>query len=481
MRLNTHESRWPRIGPAALWFCLALTVLCPIQWMSIAESEWLWAPPKPSGDGPDYENIAYHLWQGEGFLFDNQDADWRRIYESSPHDYGSYLDEPARRLLTTGRPPLLPLVISAVYTVVGRNVWAFAAVRIVLITCVAISGGLAVRLTAELLSSLHIARNSRLQRISFWAGCLGTLALVATNRTIRDYATDFLTEPIALLLMQVFVITLYTLGTRDNKQRWRLAVGAGCTLGALILTRSMFIVWLPALWGLIALATPAGRRQRFGIATLVIVVSCLVCSPWWLRNCVVLHAWMPLGTQGSITLLGGYSDAALHSNGDWQPEPEIALRAELATRPDFQQLESDAQRELVVSQVAGARVRAWLLSHLDALPTLIAKRIYVHWNPYSGRSLLWKIAILLGVLGLMWYRDRAGYWLVGLPLISTLVVAGFYSTGGRFLVPLYGLLFTLAGLGIAFAVDSLLWLCPALKPLRKQETSASGRDNDAQD
>ncbi|MCA9133813.1 MAG: hypothetical protein KDA45_11690, partial [Planctomycetales bacterium] len=72
----------------------------------------------------------------------------------------------------------------------------------------------------------------------------------------------------------------------------------------------------------------------------------------------------------------------------------------------------------------------------------------VHWNPYYGRSLLWKAAFILGLLSLLRQRHRAAWWLGGLPLVSTVVVAALYATGGRFLVPLYGVLFTLAGYGV---------------------------------
>jgi hypothetical protein len=72
-----------------------------------------------------------------------------------------------------------------------------------------------------------------------------------------------------------------------------------------------------------------------------------------------------------------------------------------------------------------------------------------HWNPYSGRSGLWKLLI---AIGLIWAALRAPggrVWLVGLPLLSTVSVMLLYETGGRFLVPLYGLLFTLAGLAVS--------------------------------
>ena len=39
--------------------------------------------------------------------------------------------------------------------------------------------------------------------------------------------------------------------------------------------------------------------------------------------------------------------------------------------------------------------------------------------------------------------------MLGLPIISSLTVMLLFETGGRFLVPLYGLLYALAGIGVA--------------------------------
>lgn len=443
-------------------------MLLPLQWWSIACNSWWTKPPKPIGDGPDYENIAYHLWQGTGFVIDMSSPQWRQVYTPHADEYAVHLQSAPRAMATTARPPLFPLIIAGIYHCVGRNELGFATVRLFSATCLAVAGALAVWLTAKLLG----ARQCGVPWVtgsSFVAiASVATLFFMAINRTLRDYATDFLTEPLALLLMQVFVITAVGLCSTTEDQapvdesriqkhgRQRLAVFAGVTWGLLILTRSMFVVWLPAIWLLFFVALPLGRFRRARLATSVVLFACLTCLPWWIRNCMVLDRLMPLGTQGATTLLGGYSDAVLKGNGDWQSEPERQLRQALEKRADFQALPSDTDREIMVATQASLQVRAWIVEHLLDLPQLMVKRIYVHWNPYSGASLLWKIPVLVGVVGLLYGRCRLAYWLVGLPLTSTVVVAGFYSTGGRFLVPLYGVLFTVSGLGIAMLAHYLL-------------------------
>ena len=107
--------KWQRWLSPAVWFGLALAVLIPYHVLAVSGSPWFFAPPKPVGDGPDYENIAFHLWQGEGFVFDNTDPAWRAVYAARGNDYAAQLEGEPRDLIMTGRPPALPLLLSAYY------------------------------------------------------------------------------------------------------------------------------------------------------------------------------------------------------------------------------------------------------------------------------------------------------------------------------------------------------------------------------
>ncbi|MCA9133920.1 MAG: hypothetical protein KDA45_12225, partial [Planctomycetales bacterium] len=380
---------------------VALVLLLPLHCWSVASNPWFSAPPKPAGDGPDYENLAFHLASGAGFTLDNTNPQWRAPYvdfqlaSGQSEAYAAHLTQP-RQLVATGRPPLFPLLVAGVYRVLGRGELGFAAVRLLLASCLALSGALAVFLAAALLSTWP-SRGPQL------VAAAATLFFAATNRTLRTYATDFLTEPLALLLMQLFVlVVLYLCGVwgRLHQQaspaqpNWHqpsadatnaaaiarygvswVAIVAGLLWGALVLARSMFVLWLPAIWLLVALTLPASKWLRFRTATVVVGTACLVCLPWWWRNVAVLERWMPLGTQGPITLLGGYSDAGLQSNGEWQFAPEQHLRRELTHVPEFQALASDTQREVWVARAARVRVRTWLGEHWRDLPWMAAKRI----------------------------------------------------------------------------------------------------------
>lgn len=441
------------------WFCISLAVLLGVNVASVMSSSWLLLPPKPDGDGPDYENIGFHLARGDGFVFDNSDPSWQQPYADRATIYAQRLDTPHRDMIATWRPPLFPLLIGVIYKSIGRSPSAWASVRVFSAVCMALAGAIAIALIGRLLNGYAHPRVSDV-------ACMSGLALAASNRTLREYATDFLTEPLALLLMQIFLLIVVAVrspvgadrhsakGKHPAKRRhWWLLGLAGVIFGMLILTRSMFVLWLPGVGLLTVLYMTGSCWRRVEAAGLLCGVALLVCLPWWIHNVVVLERFMPLGTQGSITLLGGYSNAALAGNGDWQLAPELELREELSHTATYHELSDATLREAWIAEVASLRVRYWIRQHLGEIPVLVAKRVYTHWNPYSGRALLWKLAILAGLIGVLYHRQPAALWLVGLPLISTMVVAALYSTGGRFLVPLYGVLFTLGGIGIGYLLQ----------------------------
>lgn len=466
---SISASAWPH---AAL--VLAALVLAVFQLTAIARNNLYSLPPKPLGDGPEYENLAYHVWQGKGFRVNNQDPGWRTVYEASADEYSLQLNADPRDMLSTGRPPLLPAMIAGCYSIFGRGPLGFAAVRTVSALLLAVGGAMAVGLTAIYLAGLRTAQGKpAMSKTAIAAGALTTLLLMASNRTLREYATDFLTEPVAFFLMQWWILLAAALAYKaSQRSTFTTAIGLGGVLGLMVMARSIFVVWLPGLWLLLLLGLPGSLRKRTQVASLTLLMALTVCLPWWARNIIVLEQWMPLGTQGPITLLGGYSDEALAAAGEWQFAPEMQLREELKQDPQWLAAENDIQREIIVSQTARRRLRDWIQTHWQDLGAMFWGRLLTHWNPYSGRSLIWKLLALAGVVGVL-SRVRPGIpssggddprfenmlWmisvlLIGLPILSSLVAMGLYTTGGRFLVPLYGVISTLSGIGAGCGIQA---------------------------
>jgi hypothetical protein len=187
------------------------------------------------------------------------------------------------------------------------------------------------------------------------------------------------------------------------------------------------------------------------------IVSGLLCSIWWVRNCIVLGGFSPLGTKGSVTLLGGYCDEAYERGGEWQGGPELRLRMELESeRPKLTTANDALQLELDLAKAASTRVREWTLQHCASMPLLFAKRIITEWNPYHGKALVLKLFALIGAVWLARFHRVGLVWLVGPLAINTLIVMITYSVGGRFLVPTYGTIYILAAFGFAGPLSQIL-------------------------
>ena len=446
---------------ARTWFLIASSVLGTVCIASVVLDPRFTLLPKPTSDGPVYENMAYHLFTGRGFWIDWQDAKWREPYELSSErdDFRAYLDAPPQSMPMTGRPPLFPVFVAIIYKLVDRGSTAFVMVRVFSALCLAVGCAVAVANAATVMARFEESGH----KFSSWSigiGCAAAIFLAASNRTLLSYASDFLTEPLALLLTQLLVAALLALThsrvctsprrTSNRPLAWWLVVAIGVTVAGMILVRSLFVLCLPGLWLLLVLI---GTSHRLRDATLIVVVAVICLSPWWVRNCVILERFMPLGTQGPITLLGGYCDEALAGGGDWQHAPEQRLRQTMRDNQAFIELPTDVARELMIVAESKHLVRVWIAEHVAELPRLFVARVVTHWNPYTGKSLVWRLLMLAGAIYLVVKRRPEAWVLVGLPVMNTVLVASLYTTGGRFLVPLYGILFTLSAIGVASLVE----------------------------
>ncbi len=473
------------------WFLLACAVLIPWQLFHVCTHPQFYRPPLPIGDGPDYDTIGYSLSIGQGFAFAWNDAEWKAAYlKDALADEYPHLHRDARSGATTSRPPLVPLVLAGIYRVLGHNATSFAVFRCLSALAIGMAGSLAVRIAFDI--GNRIARD----RWTSHLAAIAALVFAFLDNTIKTYAVDFLSEPLALVWTTLFL----TVGLHLENHRHRtsrnirptsLSVNASqgvhrddvnlianhlpsgfpsfhvrllnvspiillaVCMAAMIATRSMFVFWLPGM----ALILLFSLHHRPGMTTIVFMacVALLLC-PWWIRNCHKLGALMPMGAQGAVSLLGGYSDEALSDQGNWHPDAQDRLEKRLLARPDADKW-SNLELEKKMAVAASLDTRQWIRQHVSDLPTLIGLRLKTHWGPFHGKSLIWRLGMLLGAIELIIHRRSEAYWLLGIPIVSSLTVMCLYETGGRFLVPLYGLLYALAGVGVAYVPSILFQAC----------------------
>lgn len=447
-----------------IWIFLATLLIAAKTYQTSLDAYWR-LPPKPLGDGIDYENMAWNLAHGKGVAFDWTSEEWRSAYHAHDQDgrYALFLNRNTPYHLTTSRPPLYPLWISTIYRITGHGPLSWMLVRTsnasFLALSILLAGWMVYRWTLTRWEDHRLA----------WLGAAFTMALGMLDKTTSSYAADFLTEPMAMLLTQLLVILAWSQFPRRPLLKH---LSLGVCIGLMVYCRSLFVFYIPFIALIIGLppsesSSTTGRLQSM---VTVLIVALLLLSPWWVRNSTILDRWMPLGTQGPITLLGGYCDEALKAGGEWQGSADLALRAELKQDPEFEKLAPNSQ-ELIVADEANRRVRLWIADHRSDLPYLAVARAYQLWSPFTGKSLIWKILMILGCLVLIHQRSREGLWLVGLPLITTIIVMGLYSTGSRFLVPCFGLLYALAGIGVVGAVHWTRLLGPSATETERRTQS----------
>jgi len=429
------------------WFLLALLCLITANALSVSRSGHWTSPPLPQGDGPDYESIAYSIANAQGFQFAWSEPSWQAPYrESSLANEYTQFDRTDWPGPTASRPPLLPTLIAGLYQVLPRGPIAFATLRALSVLALSLAGAIAV-LTARTWTKQLILPNSFPARYApDLAACL-TLLVAIADRTIKRYNSDFLTEPYAALGISLFLLLLLKTNLSTPSIKWFALVGVW--LAMLVLLRSMLIFWLP----LFLLAATFGTRSTNNKGPLhwkppiILLATFLLClAPWWIRNCAVLNAWMPLGGQGAASLRGGYCDEALLDGGNWNPAPEQSIHQRLDQLPESKSW-SATQREVALAKIATQETFEWARTNWKSLPYLALQRLTNHYGPFRIDHLIWKISALVGFLFLIGSQPNQAKWIAAILLSDALSIALLYETGGRFLIPIHPLLYALFAYG----------------------------------
>ncbi len=447
-----------RLSPSR-WFWIAILCFLPLHISAVVIDEWFVSPPKPIGDGPDYEAIGYSLSQGNGWSTSFSDSAWRSAYEQAQAatgslDYSVQLARVGPVVADTNRPPLFPVCIAAVYQCLPRGPIAFGAIRISLACC--LSFGCALSVAWGVALTTNVNKNHPV----FFSNAVGAslIAIVYSERNLRNYTTDFLTEPLALLLTQAFLMVAWH---GSKKGTWQWAAATGLSIAGMYFCRSVVVLWLPLLipwlWCCYRFTVPTEGALRMSPnrwISVCILAFASISSLWWVRNCWVLESFHLLGSKGATTLLGGYCDESFHAGGEWQFAPEKALRIELESKLDlsFASPTDFRNLELEMGRIANAKAKQWAWNNIHLLPQLMMQRIVTEWNPYTGKAVAMKLLAVFGIVWLLRKNRHVLFWLLGPLVINTVVVAMTYSVGGRFLVPTYGSIYVLAAIGIAAMV-----------------------------
>jgi hypothetical protein len=264
-----------------------------------------------------------------------------------------------------------------------------------------------------------------------------TMAVALFLPLLRLFAHEFRTEGLAALL----VTLLAWMWIRNGTTGWtaRRAVLAGLVLGVLALSRSIFMLWIP----LTLLAPGADRssgRAAWRGRALSVAVALLVIGPWWIRNCVVLEALMPFGTQAPLNLPAGFSDRALRFKGQWMSNP------------------GDGVEEVDAMNLGPVQSDVWLAKHRSALtlrwiranPVNALRLMGMHmWQEVKPRRLPYPTGawlLPLAALAAVFLYRSAGVRVVALMMAANMLgIALTWSARGQFMAPVQPMLAALVG------------------------------------
>jgi len=388
--------------------------------------------PPETGDGHDYDAIAFNVWQGRGFGYHWSDPNWRQPYEGIPR-YRLLLTRQSEFYPTTYRPPAMPLLLSGVYALTGRS---FVTWRVV--NCGITAGAVT---TAAAIAA----------QFSGIPAALLTAVILVQSRELTRYSAMFMTEPLAMLMLSLVGFVW----VRNASSGWttRRAVAAGIAMGGLLAARTIFILTTPVLLILPGRDLSFGSKFAWKTKAICLAVAIIVISPWWIRNIIALDAFMPLGTQGGINLPMGFGPRALRNQGVWASNPEDGWPEIAALKLDI------VTSEVMLAQHRQRLALTWMADNPGQVLHLM--RLHVSQELKPGRDFYSRWLLPAAAVSAVVLWRFPGAWVVVLIVCGNILsVAMTYSAGGRFMVPLQPLLAALVAAALVHVVRQALALLP---------------------
>ena len=397
--------------------------------MRASNSGALREPPE-TGDGHDYDAIAFNVWHGRGFGYLWSDEEWRKPYEGIPR-YRLLLTRKSDFYPTTYRPPAMPYLLSAVYSITGRN---FTAWRVV--NCGITAGAVT---TAAVISA----------QFAGIPAAVVTAAILLQSRELTRYSGMFMTEPLATLMLALLAWTWVNAATAG----WtaKRSIASGIAMGGLLAARTIFILTTPVLLILPGKDLTFGSKLAWKTKAICLAVAITVIGPWWIRNIVVLDAFMPLGTQGGINLPMGFGPHALRHQGIWASNPGDGWPEIAALKLDI------VPAEVMLAQHRQKLAINWMMDN----PRQVLQLMWLHVSQElkPGRDLYSKWLLPAAAVSALVLWRFPGVWVLVLIVCGNILsVAMTYSAGGRFMVPLQPLLAALVAAAVVYAARQALTL-----------------------
>ncbi len=436
----------PRLRNLPLPVLLALGII-----LGVAFGLRAWSATHPVVDpGPDstaYRAIAAHLFESGRYGTPAQ---------TSPSDWS----------------PGLPLLVAALYTVIG------AADETAARLLIAVLG------TVMVLFTFLIGR-----RVAGVAVGLIAAALVATYPTYIENNGQLLSEPLAAFLLTGGLLAVLWAAERRRLIAWVLP---GLFFGALTLTRPEYQAITFAFAALVLWRAwrDAGLLRGVAAAAVVVIAAALVVAPWMVRNRIVLDKWVPVSTGGGKAL---FVATYLPGLGRQVPTKRELMRRYLGAEDPIKTDELRAQpmqpllnrvaekypdlpRDEALGRIGRENLRRYVTEQPAAYARMSALKFWNVWergsSPYmrdAGWVAYHRGLLLAGLAGFLVLaeasRTRWQALLLACPLAAISVLGTILLAVPRRQVPLIPLV-------CVFAAVLLVWAFQQLRQRRHATTAA---------
>ena len=402
-------------------------------------------PPAPwNVDGIFYDNIAFNINRGEGFIVDLYADPWRASYlpEQPPNgnreDLGYNWLRPVKGTGPTAlRSPAYPYALSLIYRSFGHR---YDVARI--FGCVFASLGLALLLT-------------------FCASRWGYLpAFIAATTMSLDYsimssAGTLATESLAILIFAITFMLIVHAYERSSVLLWAIA---GVSFAALMLTRGIWSLgFLILILSLIGFSIPPirsrlGTFQRKHLVAFL-ATAAILAMPWWIRNCQTTGHFTPFGTAGSCGFVAAYCDESLENYGQWQTDVFNRNQIEVQKNVNMDTIKL-ADLEYMTGQESMRKTKIWCLANWTQIPQLMFYRALSHWGFFntsvplpSQIANIWLIVV--GLIGCVFTTGKSRSIFIVVLLLDSLLVMLTWEHLGRYAIPIRPVVHIGYGLAIA--------------------------------
>lgn len=277
-------------------------------------------------DEVEYDLIAANLASGQG--------------------YSWYMGLP-----TAFRPPGYVFFLSAIYAVAGHS---FYIARIVQAVITGFHGVL----------TYAVGRRVFGEQAGRWSG-----VFVAAYVPLVLYAVGLLTENLFIPVLLLGV--LFLLRSRGER-RWRWTIAAGLTLGAAVLIRPDFTLFLALLLPWYGLPERNWRRAAGQTGVICGIVAVMV-IPWCVRNYNHTGQFVYLDTRPGYNLYIGYREEA---DGSFDMDAAI----ELAELYRDAMISGEADSDVIMHNWGKAQALAFIRAHPLRALGLVPLRFMHFWN-----------------------------------------------------------------------------------------------------